>query len=82
MIGPTGARTLMSNLEKAYAVDITIRIADERLPPEGAAVVVEELDPDGVVYESEGVKVIAFEADHGAAIKRTSVFSPNSEAFW
>jgi ribonuclease Z len=69
VIGPTGARTLMSNLEKAYAADIRIRIADEKLPPEGVAVVVEEFDRDGMVYQREGVKVIAFEVDHGAAIK-------------
>jgi ribonuclease Z len=69
VIGPTGARTLMSNLEKAYADDIKIRIADEKLPPEGVAVSVEEFSADGVIYEKNGVKVIAFEVDHGDVIK-------------
>jgi ribonuclease Z len=69
VIGPTGAKNLMSNLEKAYAADIKIRIADEKLPTEGVAVVVEEFAVDGVVYEKNGVKVIAFEVDHGAYIK-------------
>ena len=69
VIGPTGANALMSNLEKAYAADVKIRIADEKLPPRGAAVTVEEFDADGVVYEKNGVKVIAFEVDHGDAIK-------------
>lgn len=69
VIGPVGVRTLMSHLEKAYALDVKIRIEDEKLPPEGAAVRVEEFDTDGVVYEKNGVRVVAFEVDHGAAIK-------------
>jgi ribonuclease Z len=69
VIGPRGAHNLMSNLEKAYAADIAIRIADEKLPPEGVAIAVEEFERDGVVYEAGGVRVIAFEVDHGDVIK-------------
>ncbi len=69
VIGPVGAKTLMSNLEKAYALDIKIRLDDEKLPPEGIATTVDEFDGDGVVFEKNGVKVIAFTVDHGAAIK-------------
>ena len=69
VIGPVGAKALMSNLEKAHALDIKIRLEDEKLPPEGIATIVEEFDKDGVVYEKNGVKVIAFAVDHGANIK-------------
>jgi ribonuclease Z len=69
VIGPTGARQLMENLERAYALDLKIRIADEQLPPAGIATEVTEFDRDGVVYEKNGVKVIAFEVDHGDVIK-------------
>ena len=69
VIGPTGAKILMENLEKAYALDIKIRIEDEKLPPEGIAVIVEEFDKEGVVYEKSGVKITAFEVSHGDAIK-------------
>jgi ribonuclease Z len=69
VIGPTGAKVLMSKLEEAYAADIKIRLADEKLPPEGVATAVTEFDCDGVVYEKNGVKVIAFEVDHGDLIK-------------
>ncbi len=69
VIGPTGAKTLMENLERAYALDIKIRIADEKLPPAGIAISVMEYDRDGIVYEKNGVKVIAFEVDHGEVIK-------------
>ena len=33
VIGPLGAKSLMSNLEKAYALDIKIRLEDEKLAP-------------------------------------------------
>jgi ribonuclease Z len=69
VIGPTGARELIENLEKAYALDIKIRLADEKLPPRGIATDVTEFDRDGPVYEGDGVKVIAFEVDHGDVIK-------------
>jgi len=69
VIGPKGAKTLMTYLEQAYALDVSIRIEDEKLPPQGAAIDVSEFGADGVVYEKNGVRVIAFEVDHGAAIK-------------
>jgi len=69
VIGPTGARELIENLERAYALDIKIRVADEKLPLAGIATEVTEFDRDGTVYEKGGVKVIAFEVDHGDVIK-------------
>jgi ribonuclease Z len=69
VIGPPGAKRLIENLERAYADDIKTRIADERLPPSGIATNVSEYDSDGVVYEKNGVRVIAFEVDHGDVIK-------------
>jgi ribonuclease Z len=69
VIGPTGAKTLMSKLAEAYADDVRIRLADEKLPPEGVATTVTEFNRDGVVFEKNGVKVIAFEVDHGDLIK-------------
>jgi ribonuclease Z len=67
--GPPGAKDLMDGLQKAYALDIKIRHEDEGLPLSGIAVETHEFDKDGVVYEKDGVKVIAFTVDHGAAIK-------------
>lgn len=69
VIGPIGAKSLMDGLEQAYALDIKIRIEDEKLSPATIKAQVEEFDHDGVVYDQRGVKVIAFEVDHGAAIK-------------
>ena len=69
VIGPTGAASLMAHLQRAYALDIEIRVEDEKLLAEAAAVAVEEFDGDGVIYDTSGLKIIAFEVDHGAVIK-------------
>jgi ribonuclease Z len=62
--GPLGTKALMAHLEQAYQGDIRIRRDEEGLPPQGVAVVAEEIT-EGVVYEHNGVKVTAFEVDHG-----------------
>src|SRR5437016_3368042 len=61
VVGPRGANVLMSNLQKAYADDIKIRIEDEKLGPDGIGVSIEEYDHDGIVYDNGGVRVTAFE---------------------
>jgi ribonuclease Z len=63
--GPPGTRELISNLERAYAFDVHMRRdVDEQLPAEGAVVEANEIK-EGMVYEREGVKVMAFLVDHG-----------------
>jgi ribonuclease Z len=69
VIGPTGTKELMTNLERAYAADARIRIADEHYPPEGAKVIADEFAAEGAVYEKDGVRVTAFEVNHGDEIK-------------
>ena len=66
--GPAGTMEMMANLERAYSWDIRTRSADEKLSRDGAAVVAEDIR-EGVVYEKNGVKVTAFEVDHGELIK-------------
>jgi ribonuclease Z len=69
VVGPTGTTALMDHLQEAFAADISIREADEGLPPEGVAVKVDEFPGDGVVYDEDGVRVTAFAVDHGDLIK-------------
>jgi ribonuclease Z len=69
VIGPVGTLDLTANLERAYAADIRIRIDDEQLCPEGISILAEEFSGDGLVYEKDGVRVIAFEVDHGDVVK-------------
>jgi ribonuclease Z len=69
VIGPIGTRALMQHLEIAYARDIDIRVDDEKLAREHAAISATEFSKDGLVYEAGDLRVIAFTVDHGDAIK-------------
>lgn len=68
VIGPAGTRAMMLGLEQAYAWDIQARIADQSLPKEGVAIDAIDI-VEGVVYDRNGVKVTAFEVDHGPLLK-------------
>jgi len=69
VIGPTGAADLMANLQRAYAADIRIRLDDQKLTRDGVDLKVEEFTKDGVVYDKDGLRVTAFEVNHGDAVK-------------
>jgi len=69
LVGPAGTREIASGIEQTYARDVAIRAADEHLPLQGAAFDVDEFDSGGVVYDEGGVRVTAFEVDHGELIK-------------
>jgi ribonuclease Z len=61
--GPRGTANMMSHLRQAYESDIRVRIANDGAAPDGVVLRVKEIS-DGVVYDSGGVKVTAFEVDH------------------
>ena len=65
ILGPTGTKEMMTNLEKAFQSDIRFRTGDG-IPPAGNVVVASDITP-GVVYTKHGVKVTAFEVDHVTA---------------
>jgi ribonuclease Z len=69
IVGPVGTNELMSNLERAFAADVRIRVADEGYPVEGVKYVAREFDKEEIVYENSGVRVTAFVVDHGEHIK-------------
>lgn len=60
--GPEGTKQMMEHLPKAFHVDIRVR--SRNYPSEGV-----RLEPDGVhegmVYDRNGVRIFAFEVDHG-----------------
>lgn len=68
VFGPAGTAGMMQGLASAYDWDIKTRIADQGLKPEFVAVKTTEFK-EGVVYDNGGVKVTAFEVDHGELIK-------------
>lgn len=63
LLGPLGTDEMIKNLQKAFAYDIKMRIEDDKIPAEGSKILVSEIQ-QGVIYEKNGVKVIAFEVDH------------------
>ena len=66
--GPVGTKEMLSYLEKAFQADYRIRIKDEKLVPEGYTVIAQEIR-EGVVYDKNGVKIMAFNVDHGEFVK-------------
>ena len=64
VFGPAGTNEMMNYLRKAYAFDIKMRVEDDRRVEEGSKFLVKEIQ-QGVVYEKNGVKVVAFKVDHG-----------------
>ena len=63
--GPAGTRKLVARIQQAWAFDVhTRRDVDEMLPAAGASIEAREIR-QGVVYEKNGVKVMAFMVDHG-----------------
>lgn len=61
--GPTGTNDMLNYLRKAFAFDIRMRVEDDKRTEEGSKFLVKEIQ-QGVIYEKNGVKVIAFEVDH------------------
>lgn len=68
VFGPAGSQNLMDGLAKAYDWDIKARIADQNLNPANLKAEVLE-NKEGVIYDKGGVKVTAFEVDHGEHLK-------------
>jgi ribonuclease Z len=67
--GPTGTAAMLQNLQEAFSINSSTRIADELLPAAGIEVIAHEFEREGVVYAKDGVKVTAFNVDHGDLIK-------------
>lgn len=67
--GPPGTQGFMDGLRQAFAWDIDNRNRVERVPASttGLDYVVTEIASPGVVYDADGVRIIAFVADHGEA---------------
>ncbi len=62
--GPPGTEEMMAHLGEAFEFDIRMRRdVDEKAPGEGIRIMVEEIS-EGVVFDSMGIRVTAFEVDH------------------
>ncbi|WP_221563070.1 MBL fold metallo-hydrolase [Alkalihalobacillus sp. TS-13] len=61
--GPKGTKKMMSHMEKAFAADIDARYESGNENTEGLGVEAQDIK-QGVVYEQDGIEVIAFLVDH------------------
>jgi ribonuclease Z len=61
--GPVGTNKMIEYLQKAFEYDIKIRIEDDKASGEGCRLLVNEIK-EGIIYEKNGVRIIAFEVDH------------------
>ena len=64
VFGPRGTENMMANLDKAFEADIRIRLSSGARSLEGVVILARDIG-EGVVYEKGGVKVTAFEVNHG-----------------
>jgi ribonuclease Z len=69
LYGPTGVSRIAKNLMEAFSDDIRIRMADEHVPEVGTQMEAHDFTGDGVVFEEGGVKITAYEVNHGPLIK-------------
>jgi ribonuclease Z len=60
--GPQGTKQMMEHLRQAFHVDIRVR--SRNYPPEGVKLEADGVN-EGMVYDRNGVRVMAFEVDHG-----------------
>ena len=68
VIGPEGVREVVEGLWSFMSADRSIRVADSEIDPEMHRVDVEVIS-EGVVFDEDGLKIIAFEVDHGDFVK-------------
>ncbi len=69
IVGPVGMKRIAQAVRASIDDDVKIRTADEKIAPQGADMDVQEFVGDGVIFESNGVKVSAFAVNHGVFIK-------------
>jgi ribonuclease Z len=72
--GPPGTKSMMGHLWNAFSEDRRIRLADEGNPESGIQFDAHDYEA-GVVYEQNGVRVSAFEVNHGDLVKPAFGFS-------
>jgi ribonuclease Z len=64
LIGPAGTAEMAGYLEKAFAFDVRIRVEEGGQATAGGQISARDI-VQGLVYEEHGVRVTAFDADHG-----------------
>jgi ribonuclease Z len=67
VLGPQGTESMCHHLDQAFTFDKRVRGRDTRYVAAGIALETRDVRP-GVVHESDGVRITAFEIDHGDGV--------------
>jgi len=70
LMGPKGTADLAKYLQMAYAWDVNTRVVDQKMSRDAAKIDAKDIAA-GVVYDEGGVKITAFDTNHGKLIKPT-----------
>jgi ribonuclease Z len=65
LFGPAGVKNLSAALREGFGADVAYRSEKEGLPLAGIAFDTQEITGEQIVFDEGGVKVSAFEVDHG-----------------
>lgn len=63
--GPTGTKDLVQNISQAFQKDMVYRAKNTGLNPDLNESIFHEFKSEQIVYDKEGIKITAFEVDHG-----------------
>ncbi|MDH0301706.1 MULTISPECIES: MBL fold metallo-hydrolase [unclassified Pseudomonas] len=69
LYGPVGIETVAAGMKEMMAPDLKIRRADNEVGATAEQINTHTFSGPGVIFNKNGVKVIAFEVNHGEAIK-------------
>jgi ribonuclease Z len=67
VVGPKGTAAMGHHLQEAFKWDLETRAKDEGYAASGAPLKARDVAP-GVAYDADGLKVTAFDVDHGGVI--------------
>ncbi len=65
LFGAAGVQALSAALREGFGADVTYRVEKEGLPLAGIAFDAQDITGEQIVFDEGGVKVSAFEVDHG-----------------
>lgn len=67
IMGPPGTESMCEHLDQAFAFDQKVRSLDDRFSAAGIELETKDVEPS-VIYDRDGVRITAFEVDHGNGI--------------
>lgn len=67
LYGRPGVKQISDGLLLTHRNDIDVRVADENMPRDTAAITPHEFDREAVIFDEQGVRVTMFEVEHDAA---------------